>query len=75
VSSTYSSMSLIQFFREINRLRMRTYSETDPAKKAAIERRIDFLLDQKNEELLRQIMEVLDRINEKFELEIFQINS
>jgi hypothetical protein len=63
-------MSLYVFFRIINRLKVRALYEQDPVKKEQIEKSIVRLLDLRNEELLRQINEILDRIDEQFEVEI-----
>jgi hypothetical protein len=63
-------MSLYVFFRRINRLKVRALYEQDPVKKEQIEKSIVRLLDLRNEELLRQINEILDRIDQQFEVEI-----
>jgi hypothetical protein len=65
-------MSLYVFFRRINRLKVRALYEQDPVKKEQIEKAIVRLLDLRNEELLRQINEILDRIDQQFEVEIQQ---
>jgi hypothetical protein len=63
-------MSLYVFFRRINRLKVRALYEKNPVKKEQIEKSIVRLLDLRNEELLRQINEILDRIDKQFEVEI-----
>ena len=62
--------SLYVFFRRINRLKVKALYEQDPVKKAQIEKTIVRLLDLRNEELLRKINEIVNRIDEQFEIEI-----
>ena len=63
-------VSLYVFFRRINRLKVKALYEQDPDKKEEIEKKITQLLDLRNEELLAKINEIVDRIDEQFEIEI-----
>lgn len=63
-------VSLYVFFRRINRLKVKALYEQDPDKKEEIEKKIIQLLDLRNEELLAKINEIVDRIDEQFEIEI-----
>ena len=63
-------VSLYVFFRRINRLKVKALYEQDPDKKEEIEKKIIKLLDLRNEELLAKINEIVDRIDEQFEIEI-----
>lgn len=63
-------MSLVYFFRRLHKLRFEAWIERDPVRRAHLERKIDRLLDEKNEELSRRIEEILDRIDKDFEVMI-----
>jgi predicted P-loop ATPase/GTPase len=68
-------MALVHFFRRLHKLRLDAMFEKDPVRRGHIERKIDRLLDEKNEELSRKIDEILSRIDKDYEVVITEYYS
>jgi hypothetical protein len=61
-------MSLKDFFKRLNRLKARRDAETHPQRKKILQNQIDRLLDERNAQLDRAIMEIAIRLEEKLDI-------